>query len=202
MQDSIIEGYKYLSSLYNIPIVPVGMVWRKVRITHPEYELYKEDNEHPTKLGSLLSASTFYSSIFRESPERVKISKVDANQALFVEKEAAKLVLSNYDYYNLSWNRSTLKHYRTSEIKYIAECRANYPEANCIMWEFGDGNFSFSNNPVHTYKKAGKYTVKLYIDDTCGERYYEKKIVFVKPSKPKKPSKSKPIMVTQEKKKI
>lgn len=202
MQDSIIKGYKYISSLYNIPIVPVGMVWRKVRTNRPKYELYKKDNAHPSKLGSLLSASTFYASIFKESPVGVKISKLDANQALFVEKEAAKLVLSNYEYYNLSWNRSTLKHYRTSDMKYFAECKANFPEANCIMWEFGDGNFSFSNNPVHNYKKVGKYTVKLYVDDSCGSRFYEKNIVFVKPRKPKKPSKSKPIMLKQEKKKI
>jgi hypothetical protein len=202
MQDSIILGYKYLSNTYNIPIVPVGMVWRNVRQSHPEYELYKEDNEHPTKLGSLISASTFYAAIFKESAEGVAVSKIEPDQAKFVQKEAAKLVLLNYEKYNLTRNRSSIKYYRNSEVKYILECKANYPEANCIMWEFGDGSFSFSNNPVHTYKKAGKYVVKLYIDDACGERYYEKKIIFVKPSKPSKPSKSKPVTTVPAKKKI
>jgi PKD repeat protein len=32
-------------------------------------------------------------------------------------------------------------------------------------WEFGDGNISYLENPIHTYKKPGKYTVILRITD-------------------------------------
>ncbi len=59
--------------------------------------------------------------------------------------------------------------------------------------------FINGNNPHLSNKK---YVVKLYIDDSCGERYYEKKIIYVKPSKPSKPSKSKPVTNGSNKKKI
>jgi gliding motility-associated-like protein len=34
-------------------------------------------------------------------------------------------------------------------------------------WDFGDGNTSLAKNPVHIYKKAGKYTVKFRVTDTA-----------------------------------
>lgn len=33
------------------------------------------------------------------------------------------------------------------------------------FWDFGDGNTSTLQNPVHTYASAGNYTVRLYVDN-------------------------------------
>jgi hypothetical protein len=202
MQDSIIKGYRYLNTIYNIPIVPVGMVWRNVIKANPKLNLYKEDNEHPNKIGSYLSACTFFSAIFKESPEGAVTSTISAEHAKIVQVAAFKYVLTNYTDLNLDLNRSSLSYYRTSDVKYIVECKSNYPNAMCIMWDFDDGEYSSSPNPIYRYKKPGKYKVKLYIDDVCGERVYEKKIIFSKPNKPKKPIKSAPIVTPTSKKKI
>lgn len=35
-------------------------------------------------------------------------------------------------------------------------------------WKFGDGNTSTQQNPVHTYSKAGKYTVSLVVRNAAG----------------------------------
>jgi chitosanase len=35
-------------------------------------------------------------------------------------------------------------------------------------WSFGDGTYSIQKNPVHTYKKAGKYTVSLTVKNAEG----------------------------------
>jgi PKD repeat protein len=35
-------------------------------------------------------------------------------------------------------------------------------------WSFGDGTYSTEKNPVHTYKKAGKYTVSLTAKNARG----------------------------------
>ncbi len=34
-----------------------------------------------------------------------------------------------------------------------------------IRWDFGDGTYSTTKNPTHTYNKTGIYTVKLTVDD-------------------------------------
>jgi len=36
------------------------------------------------------------------------------------------------------------------------------------FWDFGDGNNSTAQNPVHTYSASGMYTVCLTISDSCG----------------------------------
>ena len=35
-------------------------------------------------------------------------------------------------------------------------------------WSFGDGTYSINQNPVHTYNKAGKYTVSLQVKNADG----------------------------------
>lgn len=37
-----------------------------------------------------------------------------------------------------------------------------------FLWDFGDGNISREENPVHTYENFTKYTVELTITNSCG----------------------------------
>jgi PKD repeat protein len=36
-------------------------------------------------------------------------------------------------------------------------------------WDFGDGGSSSEQNPIHTYEKAGRYTVVLYVEGPAGK---------------------------------
>src|SRR5690606_32726256 len=36
------------------------------------------------------------------------------------------------------------------------------------FWDFGDGNTSTAQNPVHSYSEAGNYTVSLAVTSTTG----------------------------------
>ena len=192
MQDSIINGYKYISDFYNIPIVPVGMVWRKVINTHPELNLYVEDEAHPNRLGSYLSACTFYAAVFDESPEGALTSTISTDNADIIQKAAADVVLKNFKLYNLDLNTSSVKYFRTKNVKYLAVCKSNFPKAKSITWDFGNGKTSNESNVTHEYQKPGKYTVKLLVDDECGLRTITRKVSYEAPKKPKKPQKSKP----------
>lgn len=202
MQDSIIKGYKYISELYTIPIVPVGMVWKHVREIHPELNLYVEDDEHPNRLGSYLSACTFYASIFKETPEGALTSTISKENAEIIQKAAADVVLKNFKDYKLDYNTTSIKHYRTKNVKYIAECNANYPNTTKITWDFGNGKTSNETNATCEYQKPGNYLIKLIVEDQCGTRNITKQISFKAPKKPVKPVKSKPITTSKTKKKI
>jgi PKD repeat protein len=44
------------------------------------------------------------------------------------------------------------------------------------LWDFGDGNTSTDENPVHTYATAGPYTVTLTLTNDCGNDVYTQNI--------------------------
>ncbi len=60
-----------------------------------------------------------------------------------------------------------LESYNNEEFTYqftdLSECNADF-----WIWEFGDGEISFDQNPVHTYLRPGIYFVSLYVQDSLG----------------------------------
>ncbi|MFK7774358.1 MAG: YCF48-related protein [Saprospiraceae bacterium] len=48
--------------------------------------------------------------------------------------------------------------------------------AESWLWDFGDGNFSTDQNPIHTYNSVGCYEVKLTTSNNCSEEqvYFQK----------------------------
>jgi len=52
----------------------------------------------------------------------------------------------------------------------FTDTSSNMP--NRWAWEFGDGTFADTQNPVHTYNTAGSYTVYLRVNDTTAGQPY------------------------------
>ena len=48
-----------------------------------------------------------------------------------------------------------------------------------FAWDFGDGNRSTEQNPVHTYTEVGDYTAVLVVEDTRGNTGTDEIDVFV-----------------------
>ena len=178
MSDTIANGYQYISDYFNVPISPVGRVWKKVREEHPEINLYDADLAHPSKNGSYLSACTFYTAIFRESPEGVYTKTIDATNAKIIQRAAADYVLPRLNELKLDSNIWDVQYARSESGEFIANLYANYPQATDIQWNLGDG--TKTNEPIlkHVYKKPGQYTIKLKVTDTCGVRSFQKEIIF------------------------
>ena len=55
----------------------------------------------------------------------------------------------------------------------------NSQNANSYFWEFGDGNVSVLDNPVHTYALEGEYEVRLFAFNDCGESQLFQFIIVV-----------------------
>ncbi len=54
-------------------------------------------------------------------------------------------------------------------VTFIDESTPGTASVNAWLWEFGDGNTSGEQNPVHTYAEGGVYTVSLTVSTDDGE---------------------------------
>lgn len=193
MSEAIESGYRYLANKYNIAIVPVGDVWKEIRKDYPEYGLYQKDQHHPSKIGSYLVASSFYSAIFRSSPEGGYAAGLDEKIALNIQRTAYSYIKSHLAENRLDSNIVDVSYKYTKQGKYEVVCYANYPNALSIKWDFGDSSPVIDEaRYVHYYKTFGDYKIKLTIEDACGERIIYKNVYFKEPLKPKPPTEPKP----------
>lgn len=193
MSASIESGYRYLAEKYNLAIVPVGNVWKEIRKQYPDYGLYQKDEHHPTKIGSYVTASSFYSAIFRSSPEGGYAAGIDDNVALSIQKTAYGYVRNHLKEYKLDRDILDVDYKFTKDGKYEVVCSANFPGSTSLQWDFGDGNLvSDQPNVTHYYDNYGHYRVKLTLEDSCGERIIYRNVYFKEPYQPKAPQMSSP----------
>lgn len=192
MSEAIEQGYRYLGELYDLPIVPVGNVWKEIRKSFPEMGLYQEDEHHPTKLGSYVVACSFYAAIFRTSPLGGFSSDIPDKTAADIQNTAYNYVISHLTENKLDRNILDVKYALTKDGKYQVLCSANYPKATSLEWDFGDGVTKTTPKAEHYYNTYGQYKVKLTVEDTCGLRVIYRNVYFNKPYQPSANQKSKP----------
>jgi len=202
MTDSVRRGYEYVSELFDLPIVPVGSVYKEMMKDHPSIELYQNDHQHPSLFGSYVIASTFYSAIFKASSERGDFAKIGADEASKIQSTAFDYVINNLDDYPLRNNTLRVKSNRDQMGNFDVVCEANYPCSVDVLWDFGDGQFSKEPAIIHRYNKAGTYWVVLNVEDMCGNRIIKRKVVFKDPPKPSKNKRSNPKVNKSSKKRI
>ena len=185
MADTIEKGYMYLGEIYDVPVVPVGMVWKQVKL-NSKIDLYAPDRAHPSKNGSYLVATTFYNAIFGESNEDVYTSTIAEEDAVFIKKEAKTFIDANREKYHLAKNKFLLKSFVTDKGEYKLSFFSSFPDEVALTWCFGDGKESTEHAGEHTYKKPGEYVVKLTVHDECGNKVHERLVKFIKPKKRKR----------------
>lgn len=71
MDSMLYERYLYMARTYDASVSPVGRVWRYLRTTHPEIELYQSDDSHPSLAGSYAAACAFYTMLFHKTPHLI-----------------------------------------------------------------------------------------------------------------------------------
>ncbi len=111
MQDPITNGYESIGRQLDIPIVPVGEVWKMARSLRPDIDLYDPDGSHPSALGTYLTALTFYKSLTGASlatisprltsrdhaGEKLYLMIVSPNDAAFC-RDVVEQVMADYKY--------------------------------------------------------------------------------------------------------
>jgi hypothetical protein len=178
MADSVRKGYEYVSQFYDVPIVPVGGVWKEV-FHASTIDLHQEDEQHPTEEGSYLIASTFYASLFKSLPNEFYRGKIKKEDAKYLQKMAFDYVTTHLDTFKLNRNTIELKVIEDKPRKIEVEVEAVYPDAISYSWNFGDGKSSIDSIVTHTFTKPGFYKIRLEIKEKCGARY-EQRIIKCK----------------------
>lgn len=103
-QDAIDQAYVEISSELDLPVAPVGAVWRKVYDTEPDFDLWQADGLHVSPEGAYLAACVFYAAIFNKSPVDLPISDefgIDPAAIELIHEITAEVVLENQDTFRL-----------------------------------------------------------------------------------------------------
>ena len=86
-----------------------------------------------------------------------------------------KLGYPEFDYTSFYWETFDALTFN-DPITFTNNSTENYLS---VSWDFGDGNTSSDNDPVHTYEKKGSYDVTLYVTYLSGCIYEIKKTIYV-----------------------
>lgn len=72
--------------------------------------------------------------------------------------------------------------YEASETNYLEISFTNFSsDGESFAWDFGDGNTSTEENPVHVYSEAGTYNVTLTVTNATGTATFEEEVNVVDP---------------------
>lgn len=95
--DSLVEmRYMRLAEINHGSVSPVGAVWKYIRESYPEIELYFMDGSHPSPVGSYAAACCFYTSFFRKSPFSIRYDyKLPAAEAKKIRIAVKEVVFEN-----------------------------------------------------------------------------------------------------------
>lgn len=183
MQERIYNGYMLMSDSLGYPIAPTGMVWKHLRETNPDLDLYFTDRYHPNSLGSYTAACTAYASIYKESPVGGTAPKrVDSTYWKTIQQAAAHVVLKNLDLYKLNKTQvfevkeTPILDFKMKETWLSCQFTNLSHNKGEYYWDFGDGVTSTLKNPKHYYKTSGTYTVTLHMKQNCMNFKLKKKI--------------------------
>ena len=161
--DSLIRlRYLMVTDTANASTAPAGPIWRYIRNNYPSIELYDADESHPSPAGSYAAACAMYVAIFKRSPlastYNFSLSATDAANIRTAAKAVAYDSMSTWSIgvHELSAGFNFTKG-PNNQVNF--NNTSNY--ATIYNWDFGDGQTSTQQNPVHTYSAVGIYKTRL-----------------------------------------
>jgi len=158
MQQRLRESYLEMAFNDSASCAPVGMAWKKSIAIDSTLNLYSSDNSHPSIYGSYLAACTFYASIFKKSAAGSSFwpAAIDSSTAYGLQQIGSSTALDSLAVWNIFNADFTYQQLNDSIV--FTNQSSNYES---ILWNFGDGVFSFDEDPIHVYSNSGVYTITL-----------------------------------------
>ncbi|MDO4729143.1 MAG: T9SS type A sorting domain-containing protein [Bacteroidota bacterium] len=179
MDNLLQERYRTMAEQNNGVIAPVAAVWRHIRENNPEIELYTSDESHPSLIGSMAAAYTFYTILYQKNPTAVSYNANLTTAVADILKNTVKTVVfdqleawysgvhDNFAYFTLDYLSPNQIHFQN-----------NTPSASGLTWDFGNGDTSAEQNPIYTFSQNGNYTISLILN-ICNKTYtYSQQIII------------------------
>ena len=181
MAHKIEEGYRYLSDVYNVPAVPVGMVWKEVKATN-SMDLYAKDRAHPSKEGSYLVASTFFESIFGFQ-QNENIGLIKERRARTIREAVSDVVTEKRELYKLNRHQLDLEilsdETGDKKDRFSVKYTLDHANAKSIQWIFDEEETREGTEGIFEFEKRGKHKIQANVVTECGNtRTYEREIDF------------------------
>ncbi len=180
MDSALTATYTYMANENEAEMSPVGPVWRYIRNNYPALELYSGDESHPSLLGSYAAACCFYTAIFKKDPTFITWnSTLSANDANIVKAAAKTVVYDNLPLWDYTVNLAASSFTAVVNNQEVAfESLAS--DVDSLVWDFGDGNNSAQEDPLHQYDTSGTFAVTL-TTYKCGESDESTQQVIIDP---------------------
>lgn len=162
MDNLVTQRILEMANNYSGIASPAGPLWRYLRENHPDIQLYDTDGSHPSLAGSYAAACSFYTVLFRNDPTLISYDAGLPSNVVTAIREAAKTIVFNQ-----------LSTWKVGSYDPVAAFTATQTgpgqyqftnlsqQADNYQWDFGNGQTSNEQNPVHTYLQSGDYTVTL-----------------------------------------
>ena len=165
MQQRLRESYLSMGIDNSASVSPVGIAFKNSIALDSTMDLYNSDYSHPSIYGSYLAACTFYSTIFKKSTVSCsyKPNSITSTEAVFLQQVASSTVLDSLSVWNIF--QASFDYYIVNDSVHFINKSSNYE--NCV-WDFGDFNLSFDENPSHIYSQSGIYNVSLSCYNNSG----------------------------------
>jgi len=168
MNDRLRWAYKQMADENEALMSPVGMAWKASWAADSTINLWSSDFSHPSLAGSYLAACVFYATILEKNPVGLSYTAgIPASQATFLQQIASNTVFDSLSTWNINrWDaRSSFTfNAQGSTVNFTSSSQ----NANQYSWDFGDGQMSNEENPIHIYESNNSsYVVQLIASGEC-----------------------------------
>ncbi len=144
---------------------PVVMAGRSSIAIDSTLNFYSPDNSDLSIYGSYLAACPLYASIFKKSAAGSSFwpAAIDSSTAYSLQQIGSSTVLDSLAVWNI-FNADFLFMQNNDSIS-CTNLSSNYES---IIWDFGDGNISYDDDPTHIYTSSGIYVISMIVFSNGG----------------------------------